>query len=221
MKVGVICYNSEHLKTEQVVQRLCDNDTIKKINLFALPFKKMKKRKVLFFHRPNQKEAVTAKELAKNKKVFFNHWDGKSYLNNCDIFIITGAGIINPKLTNGKPIINAHPGIIPLVRGLDSFKWAIFHGDSIGITLHIIDEEVDKGNILFIQKTQVFSDDNIFTLAKRHYQNEIDLLVNFQNFLTKDFNQIYPIKEPYLRMPLEIEKQLFDRFEAWKEKQLT
>ena len=176
----------------------------------------MNQRKVLISHRPDQTKAATSRELAKNMKVFFNHWDGKCVLDDCDIFIITGAGIINSNLSNGKPVINAHPGIIPLVRGLDSFKWAIYKGDPIGVTLHFIDEEVDKGEVLFIQKTQVYKTDNIETVARRHYQNEIYLLANFQKFLTKSHNEVFPTKKPHLRMSFEKEKELLNRFNIWK-----
>ena len=40
-----------------------------------------------------------------------------------DLFIIDYE-ITKLHLQNSKPIVNAHPGIIPLTRGLDSFKWA-------------------------------------------------------------------------------------------------
>ena len=47
----------------------------------------------------------------------------------------------------GKPIVNAHPGIIPLTRGLDSLKWAIYQNVPIGNTLHLIDNEVDQRDL--------------------------------------------------------------------------
>lgn len=36
-------------------------------------------------------------------------------------------------------IINAHPGYIPVVRGLDSLKWAIVEGLPIGVTTHLLE----------------------------------------------------------------------------------
>ena len=104
--------------------------------------------------------------------------EGKILVSLNDLFVIGGAGIIDIAFAKGKPIVNAHPGIIPLTRGLDSFKWAIYNNDPVGNTLHLIDNEVDKGEILQIQYTPVFSSDSLQTLARRHYEYEIDMLAN-------------------------------------------
>ena len=45
--------------------------------------------------------------------------------------------------------------IIPTSRGLDSFKWALYSGDQLGITIHEISNQVDKGDIVKIIKTPV------------------------------------------------------------------
>ncbi len=216
MKVGLICYNHVHLKTEQITTLLCRNPLITEIVLFALPFTSRPERMILFPHRPDQTRAVATEQLAAHDKVSFKLWDGQSQLEDCDVFLITGAGIINPDFANGRPIVNAHPGLIPMSRGLDSFKWAIHEGDEIGNTLHLIDAEVDKGQIIAIEKTTVYAGDSLETLARRHYENEIYLLSNFHLFLDQNIKPSYPEKEAHMRMSSGIEAEMLRRFDDWK-----
>ena len=51
-------------------------------------------------------------------------------------------------------IINVHRGIIEKYRGLDSDLWAIYHKDlkNIGVTIHFINANLDKGNIILQRK---------------------------------------------------------------------
>ena len=39
----------------------------------------------------------------------------------CDYYIVAGAGILSKECLKGKRVLNGHPGIIPLVKGLDAF----------------------------------------------------------------------------------------------------
>lgn len=63
----------------------------------------------------------------------------------CDIYMVTGAGILSGNCIHNKKIINCHPKIIPAVRGLDAFKWSIYSMYPMSVTLHYIDENVDEG----------------------------------------------------------------------------
>ncbi len=46
-------------------------------------------------------------------------------------------------------IINCHAGALPFYRGRSPIKWAIINGEKkIGITTHIINTGIDKGDIL-------------------------------------------------------------------------
>ncbi len=222
MRVGIITYDYEHLKTEQIVSNLVLDKRILEIKLFALPFLKRKERKVLFKHRPNQNLGTHTSNLKELDKVTFETWTGNEVISDMvDFFVITGAGIIDINFAKGKPIVNAHPGIIPTSRGLDSFKWAILNGDKIGITLHLIDKDVDKGKILCIKKTPVFCKDTIEALARRHYELEIFMLSRILDVLEERLISKEKEKKARLRMPKEIEKKMLQEFERWKKKQLN
>lgn len=216
-KIGIITYNYFHLKTEQVVHNLLRKG-FNNITLFALPFKNRQERAVLIPHRPNQVDSITTEDLAKANNLEFIHFDGKSDLINCDFYLITGAGILSSKVVLNKKIINAHPGIIPSSRGLDSFKWSIYNGIELGITLHFIDENVDSGKIISIIKTPVYEGDSLLTLSRRHYELEIDTLSNFNSHLSNSFIEEFPIHEAQKRMPADVEAVMCRRFDDYKKK---
>ena len=114
MKIGIITYNHNHLKTEQVVHILASNSLVKKIHLLALPYETKKFRKPLINHRPNMETGVLTSELSTVDKITFQIWDGRSEVPEyLDFFIICGAGILDLSFARGKPVINAHPGIAP------------------------------------------------------------------------------------------------------------
>jgi Folate-dependent phosphoribosylglycinamide formyltransferase PurN len=45
-------------------------------------------------------------------------------------------------------IVNAHNGLLPHFRGLDSPGWAYAHGEALGYTLHFIDGDLDSGEVI-------------------------------------------------------------------------
>ncbi|MDB4020993.1 formyltransferase family protein [Litorivicinus sp.] len=217
MNVGIITYDCAHLKTEQLVCRYMQDQRVKNIEIYSLPFIKREKRPVAIQHRPDMELGLFTHELSELGKVRYHDWDGKKVLGNyCDFFVIGGAGILDVAFAEGKPIINAHPGIIPLTRGLDSFKWAIYNGDPLGVTLHLIDEEVDKGTILSVQRTPVFSSDSLQMLARRHYELEITMLGNCMDFLDGSLDSLTEEKPVGRRMSKTIEAQMIHKFDGWK-----
>jgi phosphoribosylglycinamide formyltransferase-1 len=140
-----------------------------------------------------------------------------------DCYIVGGAGILKATAIGRKKIINVHPGIIPLARGLDAFKWSILNRVPLGVTLHYIDAEVDAGETIAVVQTPVFRSDSIEMLARRHYELELDLLGNFQFFLASPETAIlppltYPESEPKMRMSIEVEQKMIGGFDEYKKK---
>lgn len=218
-KVGLITYHFPHLKTEQVLQRLLKQNY--ELIMFALPYTPRKPRKTLFNHRPTQSDAVAPQIMAEKHGIPYIVCEKDTDIHSsCDVYLILGAGILSPSCINGKKIINCHPGIIPAVRGLDAFKWAIYDMKPLGVTLHYISAEVDAGEVIAIVPTNVYITDSLATLARRHYENEIDCLSRFRDYLENPQNPFAGIEadEPKRRMPLEKEKELFRRFELYVEK---
>ena len=68
-------------------------------------------------------------------------------------------------LALSKKIINSHPAYLPYTRGLDSLKWAIFNGNPIGVTTHIISDEADTGWLISKRMLPLYSWDTFHSVA--------------------------------------------------------
>lgn len=216
--VGLITYNHPHLKTKQIVERISGKyDNIK---MYALPFASRKERTVLFHHRPNQTTNMTPTTLAKRHDIEFIECDTDLEIDDdCDCYLILGAGILSEKCVENKKIINAHPGLIPASRGLDSFKWAIYNNIPVGNTLHYIDKYVDSGTIISTLSTPVYKTDCLQQLAQRHYEREIDILSNFDTYLkfpVKHYTNLQP-NDPTMRMDTRTEEKMLTYFRRYLE----
>ena len=209
MRIGLITYHYPHLKTEQVFQRL--SMQAHEYRMFGLPFNPRKPRAPLFRHRPDQSIAISPPELAAKHGIDYTECSSDSDIDDsCELYLILGAGILSPSCVAGKRIINCHPGVIPASRGLDSFKWAILEQKPLGISLHYIDESVDAGELIAIVPTNVYNSDSLETLARRHYENEIDCLSRFSELLVTRQNPFQNLTpgDARMRMPLEREAEL-------------
>jgi len=211
--VGIITYKHHHLKTEQVLLGLVGK--VASLKVFALPFVLRKPRTVVFQHRPEQSGGAHTEQVARMMEAPYVECDSDVDVDDsCDLYLILGAGILSAECLRGKQILNCHPGLIPLSRGLDSFKWAIHENKPVGNTLHYIDAEVDAGEVVSSMPTPVFRSDTPETLARRHYELEIDMLVDFQRHL-QEGRHLYRDCEPgeaHRRMPRAVEEQMLARF---------
>lgn len=217
--VGLITYHYPHLKTEQVLQRLLGMGF--EFRMYALPYTARKPRKTLFQHRPEQSNAVAPQVMAEKHKIpYIKCASDDDIDDSCDVYLILGAGILSEKCVKGKKIINCHPGVIPACRGLDAFKWAIYEMKPLGVTLHYIDAQVDAGEIIAVVPTNVYVSDNLATLARRHYENEIDVLARFAYFLDNPQNPFEGIEEsePKRRMNIEQENEFIRRFYEYRDR---
>ena len=218
-KIGLVTYNYLHLKTEQIVEELLKKPY--ELKMYALPYKPRKERVTLFQHRPNQTDAAAAEIIAEKHKITYIKCEKDTDIDNfCDLYLVCGSGIISEECIKGKKIINCHPGIIPASRGLDAFKWAVYEMKPLGITLHYIDEKTDAGEIISVIATNVYKTDSIMTLARRHYENEINCMVNFMEYIRNPQNKYKGIEtgEAKRRMGIEKERELLMGFEKYTEK---
>ncbi len=65
-------------------------------------------------------------------------------------------------------IVNIHPSLLPLYKGLDTHQRAIDAGDSYGgCSVHIVTEELDGGEVLGQAQVPILPGDTAETLATR------------------------------------------------------
>lgn len=55
----------------------------------------------------------------------------------------------------GTGWLNMHPSLLPYGRGKHAYYWSIVEGTPFGVTLHLIDAQIDEGKILFQKKLPV------------------------------------------------------------------
>jgi methionyl-tRNA formyltransferase len=67
-----------------------------------------------------------------------------------DLVVLGGTGILRPPLLAVPPggTINAHPGLLPRLRGSSSVAWALYKDLPVGSTVHHVDAGIDTGPIL-------------------------------------------------------------------------
>lgn len=65
-------------------------------------------------------------------------------------------------------VINIHPSLLPAFPGVDSYKQAFDYGVKVGgVTVHLIDENMDRGIILAQEPFPRFPDDTLETFTQR------------------------------------------------------
>ena len=65
-------------------------------------------------------------------------------------------------------IVNIHPSLLPLYKGLDTHARALAAGDAeAGCSVHVVTEELDAGEILGQARVPILSGDTADSLAER------------------------------------------------------
>ena len=80
-----------------------------------------------------------------------------------DFIVLINGGILNKDIikTAKKGVINAHPGLLPDIRGLDAVIHSVLRGVPVGVTLHLINEGIDTGDIIEKYIIPIKSNDNL------------------------------------------------------------
>lgn len=134
--------------------------------------------------------------LKHNIKVFTPHKIREEYediLNlSPDIIITCAYGQIIPKVILDFPFygcINIHGSILPDYRGASPIQSAIMNGDTeTGITIMYMDEQMDTGNIINMDKVEIDDKDTYGTLSDKLSIVGRDLLLKTLPRIIKDDN---------------------------------
>jgi phosphoribosylglycinamide formyltransferase-1 len=146
------------------------------------------KIEVIFVNRPNAGVVYKMKDVNMpvflfNKEMFYENSSVTDELKSRHIDYIVLAGFLwlVPKniieLYNDR-IINIHPALLPFYGGKGMYgnkvhETVISNKKNIsGISIHLVNEEYDKGKILFQATCPVFENDTAESLAKRIHQLE-------------------------------------------------
>lgn len=187
MNVGLITYQVAHRRTFELSTKLRINGH--RVTLFAFPFVKRHPRpSVGFQERPPQIEDWNVEDFCNCNGLGFvkvESWDPKhaDMISGPDVWITCIAKIIPQEWIRQRVILNCHPGLLPINRGVDAWRRAIVQGLPIGVTLHQIDSEIDAGIILTRVRVPILKTDTLIDVAVRSYSLELDLMSNFDRHL--------------------------------------
>ncbi len=84
-------------------------------------------------------------------------------------------------------ILNIHPSLLPAFPGADAVASALDHGVKVtGVTVHIVDEEVDHGPIVAQETVPVRQGDTVESLHRRIQEVEHTLYPRIVRLLIED-----------------------------------
>lgn len=104
-------------------------------------------------------------------------------LESCpDVCVLAQSGIIPRSILKIPTLatLNAHPGILPEYRGIDTFYWALYEQRPlmVGSTLHVVDAGIDTGRVLVSTPYRWIGDETLRDLPRLVYEDCLDLLVD-------------------------------------------
>ena len=193
LKIVLFAYNFPHRKTIDFIDKIYNVGF--EINLILaanfIPIKSPKSAFILNTKKP--KISIQDKACQKNIPLYeVKHNSSESqYLlkkYNVNLGIIAGARVLRSPIINllSYGIVNFHPGLLPKIRGLDSILWAIYKDVPIGVTVHLINENIDAGFLIYQEKIDIISSDNLQLLYEKNYQLQLKLIPISLNLILID-----------------------------------
>jgi methionyl-tRNA formyltransferase len=99
---------------------------------------------------------------------------------NPDSIVVNGTRIISQNVLSsvGAPFINTHAGITPRYRGTHGGYWALAKQDpdNCGVTIHLVDQGIDTGGVLYQDIIRVEKCDSLNTYPMHQMAKAIPLM---------------------------------------------
>ncbi|MDB9760427.1 formyltransferase family protein [Pelagibacteraceae bacterium] len=163
------------------------------------------KKKCLFLGYNSKK----TKLIKKIKKIYKNSWYLKNFsrklevkdIKDIDLIICFGyRHVVKKNLLKiiKAPIINLHISFLPFNKGSHPNFWSFMEGTKSGVTIHRIEEKIDKGKILFQKEIKFNLNKNkkklTFENTYRMLKTEIEnlFLKNIKNIFQNNLTGFYP-----------------------------
>lgn len=185
MKTVVFAYDFEHWKTQATLTNLFLRG-FKPDAVIAAPYRELKVGRSAYAVTPTGRYGLHPNAIATRFDIPYHicSHDSQECLDilgagDFDVGIVAGARILKAdviaQLRHG--ILNMHPGALPACRGLDTLKWSIEKDLPLAVTLHFIDEYVDKGSLVLSDSVFVHMNDSIVDVGLRMQHAEQKLLL--------------------------------------------
>jgi methionyl-tRNA formyltransferase len=86
-----------------------------------------------------------------------------------DVLVLAGADIVPASVLEVPRVgtLNAHYGLLPAYRGMNVTEWSLYHGDPVGVTVHMVDAGIDTGDIVLREEIPVEPGDTLESLRAK------------------------------------------------------
>lgn len=151
------------------------------------------KTKVLFLGYNSSETKIINHLISNNCIVDHDNEKLNNFNINYDIVICFGYRHILKKEFINKcdcPIINLHISYLPYNRGAHPNFWSFYDNTICGVTIHLLDEGIDTGPILF-QKKVIFKNEVTFYETYKRLFNEIEnlFILNIKKILIQNWHE--------------------------------
>jgi methionyl-tRNA formyltransferase len=84
--------------------------------------------------------------------------------------------------------VNNHPSLLPYDQGKHGYVWSIINGNPYGVTIHLINGDIDRGPILFQKEIAVNITDTGESLYAKSFREQINFFrENYANLVSMNF----------------------------------
>lgn len=152
---------------------------------------------VNYFCTPSSKELFN-KEITNGLIETIQVKENISYFSsNFDLgFSCHSKQIFPAEVVNSCLCINIHPGLNPYNRGWYPQVFSIINGLPAGATIHVMDEEIDHGEIIAQEEIEIESYDTSLDVYNKVLKKEVELLeLNLESIIDLKFETAAPASE--------------------------
>ena len=229
-KIGIFAYNFPHWKTQQTILNLIISGQKPDV-IFAADKVELNHYQSKIRIAPLGLHLWHPKKIAEQFGIPYHvvtHNSNETSMMvkeyDLDIGVISGARILKPIAFENFRIgvINMHPGILPENRGLDTIKWAIINNLPQGASVHIIDSNIDRGQLICKSHVEIYSDDTLVDIQIRVQNKEQELLLKALEIIQESGDINFPklgVGKYNSSVPEDLESTLMARLPEYVKKQ--
>jgi methionyl-tRNA formyltransferase len=181
MRVVAFAYDFPHAKSVEGLKLLASGQSVDDVIVWAAPFTDLGGTP-----RPPEQGAHprdVAHELGFGYVVAPHASQeglARTRLFRADVGIVLGARVLPENVLSDldKPVVNVHPGLLPMNRGLGSVRWAIRNQLPQGVTAHLVTARIDAGPALQMTLVGAIGDQStLITIEDEIRRLEMGVLV--------------------------------------------
>ncbi len=102
----------------------------------------------------------------------------KSIIEKYDLVFSLCSQVFPKTLVNNVRCINFHFGLLPYVCGVFPIIFSVVNNIPIGVTIHLMDEKIDHGNIIYQEKVDILITDQYREIEQKCQKKLINILEN-------------------------------------------